>query len=245
MNTNSNVYTVIYTTLICVIVAAVLAFASQSLKPRQDANEKAETIRQILTAAQFEFDASSNEAILGFYKSNIAEAFLVDADGQKTGTLDTKTAQIYGVSDLKAQNYNIKGEADYNLPVYIFKNGTTVLPIYGAGLWGPVWGYIALDSSCTQIAGAYFDHESETPGLGGKIKDDPEFRGQFAGKTVNTADEVPFYIVKGGAPAGQTNAIDAISGATMTSKGLDEAINIWLKAYANYAAAANNTTEEE
>ncbi len=243
MNTNSNVYTVIYTTLICVLVAAVLAFASQSLKPKQEANEKAETIRQILTAAQFDFNASSNDAILDFYKANISEAILVDADGAKVGSLSTKDAQVYGVSDLKAQNYNIKGDTDYALPVYIFNNGTTVLAIYGAGLWGPVWGYIALDGSCTQIAGAYFDHESETPGLGGKIKDDPEFRAQFAGKTVNTADEVPFHIVKGGAPAGQTNAIDAISGATMTSKGLDEAINIWLKAYANYAAGAKTTEE--
>ena len=243
MNTNSNVYTVIYTTLICVIVAAVLAFASQSLKPKQQANEKAETIRQILTAAQFEFDASSNDAILGFYKENIAESILVDAEGNTVGKLNTADAQIYGVSDLKAQNYNIKGATDYTLPVYIFKNGTTVLPVYGAGLWGPVWGYIALDSTCTNIAGAYFDHESETPGLGGKIKDDPDFRAQFAGKTVDTAAEVPFRIVKGGAPADQTNAIDAISGATMTSKGLDEAINIWLKAYANYAAGAKTTEE--
>ena len=216
MNTNSNVYTVIYTTLICVIVAAVLAFASQSLKPRQDANEKAETIRQILTAAQFEFDASSNEAILGFYKSNIAEAFLVDADGQKTGTLDTKTAQIYGVSDLKAQNYNIKGEADYNLPVYIFKNGTTVLPVYGAGLWGPVWGYIALDSSCTQIAGAYFDHESETPGLGAKCTSDTHFIDQFKGW--DPAQKSLSVRKDGG-------EVDAITASTITSRAYSAAIS--------------------
>ena len=80
----------------------------------------------------------------------------------------------------------------------------------------------------------YFDHASETPGLGGKIKDDPSFRAAFAGKTLNMAGSKHFEIVKGGAPAGQTNAIDAISGATMTSKGLEAAINNWLGAYKNY-----------
>ena len=83
--------------------------------------------------------------------------------------------------------------------------------------------------------GAYFDHESETPGLGGKIKDDPAFRAQFKGKTVDFNDsKAAFSIVKGGAPSGKSNAIDAISGATMTSRGLDEAINTWLKAYKSY-----------
>ena len=239
MNTNSNVYTVIYTTVVCVLVAAILALVSSSLKPKQDANEKAETISQILTAAQFgeksEWQAKGNAAVLDFYKQNIAEAVLIDADGNKAGELSASDAAVYGKSELKAQNYSIKDGKDMKLPVYIFKNGVSVIPVYGAGLWGPVWGYIALQSDLQTIAGAYFDHESETPGLGGKIKDDPAFRGQFKGKTVDFNDsKAAFSIVKGGAPAGKANAIDAISGATMTSKGLDEAINVWLKAYKAY-----------
>lgn len=238
MNTNSNVYTVIYTTIVCVLVAAILAFASQALKPMQDANEKAETIKQILTAAQFDFDASSNDAVLSFYKKNAAKAILVDAAGNKTGELNTKNAAICSTSDLKAQNYGVKDGKDFSIPVYIFKNGTSVLAIYGAGLWGPVWGYIAVDKTGLNIVGAYFDHASETPGLGGKIKDDPAFRGQFPGKRLDFSDAKTFEIVKGGAPEGKANAIDAISGATMTSKGLDEAINEWLGAYRNYILKA-------
>ena len=81
---------------------------------------------------------------------------------------------------------------------------------------------------------------SETPGLGGKIKDDPAFRAQFKGKSVDFNDsKAAFSIVKGGAPAGKANAIDAISGATMTSKGLDEAINVWLGAYKAYLTKTN------
>ena len=239
MNTNSNVYTVIYTTVVCVLVAAILALVSSSLKPKQDANEKAETISQILTAAQFgeksEWQAKGNAAVLDFYKQNIAEAVLIDADGNKAGELSASDATVYGKSELKAQNYNVKDGKGLKVPVYIFKNGVSVIPVYGAGLWGPVWGYIALNSDLETIAGAYFDHESETPGLGGKIKDDPAFRAQFKGKKVDFSDpKGAFSIVKGGAPAGKANAIDAISGATMTSKGLDEAINVWLGAYKAY-----------
>ena len=238
MNTNSNTYTVIYTTIVVVLVAAVLAFVSQKLGPMQAANEKAETISQILTAAQFgekeHWQETGNAKTIEFYKENIQTAVLFDAEGKEIGALDCSDAQIYSTSELKAQNYNIKDEdkkADLKVPVYQFSNGTVVVPVYGAGLWGPIWGYIALASDFKTVVGAYFDHESETPGLGGKIKDDPAFRTQFAGKEIDFSDELPFSVIKGGVPEGKTNAVDAITGATMTSKGLSAAIAEWLKAY--------------
>lgn len=235
MNTNSNVYTVIYTTVVVVLVAAILAFVSQKLGPMQAANEKAETVSQILTAAQFgekeHWSEIGNKATLDFYKENIASSILVDIDAKEVGALDFSDAQIYSTSELKAQNYNIKDGSALSLPVYQFKNGTMVFPVYGAGLWGPVWGYIAVANDFKTIVGAYFDHEGETPGLGGKIKDDPAFRAQFAGKIIDFTDSKPFSIVKGGAPEGKLDAVDAITGATMTSKGLDAAIVNWLNAY--------------
>ena len=156
MNTNNNLYTVIYTTLIVVVVAALLAFVSQSLKGKQEANEKADTISQMLTAS----------------------GFGTKAEFQKMGNADLDLSKVYSPSELKRQNYNIKGTGtgEAELPVFIFKDGTTVVPIYGAGLWGPVWGYIAFEKNSNVIKGAYFDHESETAGLGAKIKDDPEFQ---------------------------------------------------------------------
>lgn len=240
MNTNNNVYTVIYTTVVCVLVAAVLAFVSQSLKPRQEANEKAETISQILAAAQFDCAQMSNDEIIAFYKENIASSKLVDAEGKTTDELDMASAEVYSVSDLKKQNYNIKDGAklaDATLPVYVFNNGITVIPVYGAGLWGPVWGYVAFESDLETIKGAYFDHSGETPGLGGKIKDDPAFREAFAGKKAIFGEGNPFNIVKGGAPAEMENGIDAITGATMTSKGVEDAINVWFEAYRPYLLA--------
>lgn len=236
MNTNSNTYTVIYTAIVVVIVAAVLSFVSQKLGPMQAANEKAETVSQILTAAGFgdkeSWAEKGNVATLDFYRDNAEVAYLVKRDGSAVRNLDINAVEIYSVSALKAQNYLIKGGEDFELPVYTFKNGIKVIPVYGAGLWGPVWGYIALNPDNRSIVGAYFDHEGETPGLGGKIKDDPSFRAQFAGKRIDYSDVEPFSIVKGGAK-GKANAVDAITGATMTSKGLDAAIVEWLGAYEN------------
>ncbi|MBR6931811.1 MAG: FMN-binding protein [Bacteroidales bacterium] len=246
MNTNNNLYTVIYTTLIVVVVAALLAFVSQSLKGKQEANEKADTISQMLTASGFgtkaEFQKMGNVAVLARYAEEIGKAYTVNVSGEKVTDLPLDV--VYSPKELKRQNYNIKGGSNKTgepeLPVFEFKNGITVVPVYGAGLWGPVWGYIAFEKNSNVIKGAYFDHESETAGLGAKIKDDPEFQHEFNGETADFAGTDVFGIVKGGAPKDANgkslvdNKIDAITGATMTSQGLEAAIDTWLGTYAKY-----------
>ncbi|NLZ19839.1 MAG: NADH:ubiquinone reductase (Na(+)-transporting) subunit C [Bacteroidales bacterium] len=248
MNTNSNLYTVIYTTLVVVVVAAVLAFTATKLKPSQDANAKAETLRQMMSAAQIkptdELYATRNAGILQLYADNIREAYTINLDGQKVGTLSTGRSDIGLVDNLKPQNKAIKDGGDATLPVYIFKNGVIVIPVYGAGLWGPVWGYIAFQPDGKTIAGAYFDHESETPGLGAKIKDEAWFREKFEGKQVAFGEEPAFNLSKNAEATGAANAVDAITGATMTSKGLNEALNIWFKAYGKHFQANVNAEEE-
>ena len=246
MDTNNNIYTVVYTAIIVVVVAGILAAAATFLKPSQQANIKAETISQMLQAAQFETAGLNNAQKLDKYAEEIDRAFTVDAAGAKVRDLDIDRKNIELVDNLKAQNYAIAGKAGYELqlPVYILKNGVTIIPCYGAGLWGPVWGYLAIEPDGGTIKGAYFDHESETAGLGSRIKDDPAFRAQFVGRRIAWGDEKQFAIVKGGAPEDQDNAIDAITGATMTSKGLDAAINTWLSAYEPYFTAGQNKEEE-
>lgn len=241
MNTNGNAYTVIYSTIIVVLVAAMLAYASMALKPKQDANAKAETISQMLTAAQFytkdECSSMGNDKVLEAYSKNIKSAFAINAQGQKIRDLRTDVDKIELIDNLKAQDKNIREKKDVELPVYIFtKDGkdVTVVPCYGAGLWGPIWGYLAFSQDDKTFVGAYFDHASETPGLGAKIKDDPSFRAEFVGKAADYNASPIFSIVKGGAPKDQQNAIDAITGATMTSKGLSAAIDTWLAAYKPY-----------
>lgn len=253
MNTNSNVYTVIYTTIIVVVVAAVLAFASSSLKSKQTANIKAETLSQMMTAAGLgdkeSFSKMGNDAVLSTYSDNIEEAFAINVKGEKVRDLKTAKNEIELIDNLKPENKAILNGGEAHLPVYKFKSGVTVIPVYGAGLWGPIWGYIALQPDLKTIVGAYFDHESETPGLGAKIKDEASFKEQFKGKVFDLEDSsVLFEIVKGGAPEGSENKVDAISGATMTCNGLNKAINTWVGAYANYlkntAPAAEEMVEE-
>jgi len=253
MNTNSNVYTVIYTTIIVVVVAAVLAFASSSLKSKQTANIKAETLSQMMTAAGLgdkeSFSKMGNDAVLSTYSDNIEEAFAINVKGEKIRDLKTAKNEIELIDNFKPENKAILNGGEAHLPVYKFKSGVTVIPVYGAGLWGPIWGYIALQPDLKTIVGAYFDHESETPGLGAKIKDEASFKEQFKGKVFDLEDSsVLFEIVKGGAPEGSENKVDAISGATMTCNGLNKAINTWVGAYANYlkntAPAAEEMVEE-
>lgn len=249
MNTNSNAYTVIYTTLVVVVVAALLAFTAMKLKPSQDANAKAETLRQMMSAAQIkptdELYATKNAGILQLYADNIGEAYTIGLDGKKSGTLSTDKNSIGLVDNLKPQNKAIKDGGDAKLPVYVFKNGVIVIPVYGAGLWGPVWGYVAFQPDFKTIAGAYFDHESETPGLGAKIKDEAWFREKFIGKQVAFGSEPLFRLAKNAEASGAANAVDAITGATMTSKGLGDALNVWFKAYEKHFENAITTKEEE
>ena len=240
MNTNSNTYTVIYSIILVVVVAAVLAFAAMFLKPTQDANVKKDTIGQILTAATF---AGVEDAkILDTYKAEIESAILVNLEGEKVGDLNIEDCEVYGTSDLKRQ---IAAEQK-SLPVYIFKNGYTVVPCYGAGLWGPIWGYVGLEKDLKTIKAVCFGHKGETPGLGAKIADEPWFAESFVGKTIGDG-ELLFEVCKpANTQVDASNHIDAISGATITSQALGVTLNQWFGFYRNYLAknAAQDVVED-
>ena len=227
MNTNSNTYTVIYSIILVVVVAAVLAFAAMFLKPTQDANVKKDTISQILTAATI-----NGEDILGTYQKEIESAILVDINGNKVGDLNVADCEVYGTSDLKRQ---IAADQK-SLPVYIFKNGITVVPCYGAGLWGPIWGYIGFEGDLETIKAVCFGHKGETPGLGAKIADEPSFAEAFVGQQVGTG-EILFEVAKPANRQTEKNGVDAISGATITSQALGKTLNQWFGFYQNYFAA--------
>ena len=237
MNTNSNTYTVIYSIILVVVVAAVLAFAAMFLKPTQEANVKKDTISQILTAATF---AGVEDAkILDTYKTEIEAAILVNLEGETVDTLNIEDCEVYGTSDLKKQ---IAAEQK-SLPVYIFKNGFTVVPCYGAGLWGPIWGYVGLEKDLKTIKAVCFGHKGETPGLGAKIADEPSFAESFVGKTIGEG-EILFEVCKpANTQVAAENHIDAISGATITSQALGFTLNQWFGFYKNYFA--NNAAKDE
>ena len=235
MNTNSNTYTVIYSIILVVVVAAVLAFAAMFLKPMQEANVKKDTIGQILTAATVQ-----GEDILATYQQEIESAILVDINGEKVGDLDIASCEVYDNSALKRQTI----AEEKALPVYIFKNGITVVPCYGAGLWGPIWGYIGFEGDLKTIKAVCFGHKGETPGLGAKIADEPSFAESFIGQQVGTGN-ILFEVAKPANRQTENNGVDAISGATITCQALGKTLNQWFGFYQNYLAANAAACQQE
>lgn len=250
MNTNSNTYTVVYSIILVVVVAAVLAFTAVTLKPQQETNIKVETISKILTAAglyssEQEF---TNQQIMQCYSDNISEAVVINAEGDVVDRMSTDVSKITikNQSDLKAQ-YDImkkvlagdaKAKEKLEIPVYIFNvdgKRLQIVPCYGAGLWGPIWGYLAFEEDMNTVSGAVFDHKGETPGLGAEIATE-DFRSHFAGKQITDRNGrfTSIKVMKGGAPEDDINGVDAISGGTITSQALEITMKTWLEFYLPY-----------
>ncbi|NLA25496.1 MAG: NADH:ubiquinone reductase (Na(+)-transporting) subunit C, partial [Bacteroidales bacterium] len=137
-----------------------------------------------------------------------------------------------------------KKETERQLPVFIAKldNGTTkhIFPLHGKGLWGPIWGYVALNDDMNTIYGCVFAHKGETPGLGAEI-DTKDFQNKFNGKQIfNSNNElVSIKLTKEGQNVIPEHSVDAISGGTITSRGLEEMIEDCLKMYLNYFKKVN------
>jgi len=217
INVNGNVYTVIYSIVIVVIVAVLLTIAATALKPAQQRNmeiEKKENILKVVGKAQ-DAGTVSNKAkyIEDEYEKYIVDSYVVDEAGnRKAGNAFT--------TELKAEL--AKPANERNLPVFVCKIGEQtryVIQLYGKGLWGPIWGYIAFESDFNTIAGVVFDHEGETPGLGAEIVTE-HFQKQFEGKEIFDSNNLVSITIQ--KPGGTLNnhKVDGLSGGTITSKGV-------------------------
>ena len=215
MNTNSNSYTIIYAAIMVVIVAFLLAFVSSSLKETQYKNVEQDTKKQILSAINVT-DVKDAEAEFAKYE---VKDMLMQADGTLAPYTD-------------AFQVSYKGEiAEKRFHVFECKvDGATkyILPIYGAGLWGPIWGYVALNEDKDTVYGVYFSHAGETPGLGAEIAT-PKFQAQFAGKKVTENGAIGLTVAKNGKVTKPEYEVDGISGGTITSQGVDAMLKDCLK----------------
>lgn len=232
MNKQGNVYTIIYIIVLVVVVGTALAFTSISLRDRQQANADADKMRQILASVLVNPEPSE---IIGTYRGIVKESFVVNDRGERVGD------DAFGVN-VAEQSKLPAGER--MLPVYVctLADGAVkyVLPVYGAGLWGPIWGYVSVDADGSTVYGAYFAHQGETPGLGAEIEK-PAFSSQFQGKTLFKNDVfLPVAVVKAGQkPAGDEDYVDGISGGTITSKGVGAMIDNCLSPYAAFLSTLN------
>ena len=222
MNTNKNSYTFIYASVMVIIVAFLLAFVSSVLKPIQQKNVELDKKKQVLAALNiFEKDAEA------------AYATYVKAD-QLLATDGSVAAENGGFA---VENAAVNAE---NLPLYVCEvEGETkyVLPLYGAGLWGPIWGYVALNADKETIYGVYFSHAGETPGLGAEITNREKFQVPFIGKKALNADnEVVISVVKNGKVQNPDTEVDGISGGTITSQGVDAMLKSSIGLYKAFLA---------
>jgi Na+-transporting NADH:ubiquinone oxidoreductase subunit C len=235
MDTNSNTYTFIFATVMVVVVAALLSLAATSLQPKQAENVKRENWQNILKSIDVEVSREDAEEA---YNSHVTEELVI------------RNGQV--VDDIKAFDVKIKDEVkkpleERNNPLYIArKNGETfyIIPLRGGGLWGPIWGYIALEKDIATVYGANFDHKSETPGLGAEINT-AKFYTQFKEKRI-LGDDGAFKsvaVVKGGASG--PHQVDGISGGTITSEGVSEMLKNCLAGYIDYLKARSPKQEEE
>jgi len=230
----SNLYTFIYASVMVIIVAAVLSFAATQLKPYQEKNiaiaKKLDILKSVNLGEDINNADDRDSYIEEQFGKYISESVVVNGNGEVLEGIDAFEIEIKGEL--------AKESADMNLPVFICTkdNGETnyILPVYGKGLWGPLWGYIALNDDMSSVYGVTFDHKAETPGLGAEINKD-FFMDPFVGKTIFNAsgDFVSISIVKGGA-GNNPSGVDAISGGTITSKALEETIKVCLSNYIAY-----------
>ena len=246
-NVNSVAYTLKIALILCAICSVVISGAAVVLKPMQTANQILDRNKNILIAAGM-FDPAVNTnadvaAMFERFNARIVDldsgTFLSEEDAQRLG-LDPQTYDETAARNDPALSDALSGEDDVaNIrrrvryaTVYTIDNPdgsfeSVVLPVSGYGLWGIMYGYLALEGDGNTIQGIGFYDHKETPGLGGEISN-PRWQAQWPGKQVYADDSaaVAFEVVKGG---GQGNSqVDALSGATLTSRGVENMIAFWL-----------------
>jgi len=209
-----------------VFVALLLAFTSESLRSFQKKNEANDKRRQILRSVNV---PASGAEIEKKYNELIRESFIVNEKGQKVD------GDAFTVDPAKMFTENM-------YPVFVANvNGQTkyVLAMHGAGLWGPIWGYIAMNDDGNTVFGTDFSHQGETPGLGAEIATH-DFSAQFSGKQLfRNGMFTSVAIVKPGKSVQGQDYVDGISGGSITSVGVDHMIRESLERYVEFLKTVN------
>jgi Na+-transporting NADH:ubiquinone oxidoreductase subunit C len=209
-----------------VLVAALLAFTSESLRSYQKKNEANDKRQQILRSVNVSVSGSGTEAK---YSELIRESFLVNDRGERVDgdAFATDAAKMFSENAYPVFVADVDGQRKY------------ILAMSGAGLWGAIWGYVSVDEDKNTVFGTDFSHQGETPGLGAEIST-AAFSSRFQGKQLFKNDEFKSVaIVKPGKTAPGQDYVDGISGGTITSNGVDRMIRNSLKSYVGFLNAKN------
>ncbi|SOE22556.1 Na+-transporting NADH:ubiquinone oxidoreductase subunit C [Spirosomataceae bacterium TFI 002] len=226
---HNNRYTFLFAIGISCITAVILVLTSQTLKPLQEVNIALDKKSSILKSVGI-YTTESAE-IESIYNSSVTE-MVVNSQGEVLEALNADKIQM--------KNEVKKADAERSLPLYVY-NGEDgkyyIVPMYGVGLWGPIWGYVSIQDDFNTVNGSFFDHKGETPGLGAEISE-IAFQDQFKGKKMlnDQNNFISVHVVKSSAKVeyGNEHRVDAISGGTITSVGVDEMIANCVEPYYAY-----------
>ncbi len=239
INKDGNAYILVYTTVIVVIVALLLSITSGALKARQNTNVELDKKKQILSSLPAVVLEDADAAQI--YAENIKHIYVLDPNGDIKKDLDPVGDFNYaaGENELLIYMAEINQETKW------------IIPMNGKGLWGAIWGYIALDDDRNTVNGVFFSHASETPGLGANITT-TAFRSQFEGKhLMQNGTFASIAVMKAGQHAAGQDQVDALSGGTITCKGVETMLRTSIAPYEPFLKKIetnvnnNRTTAEE
>ncbi|UOX34391.1 NADH:ubiquinone reductase (Na(+)-transporting) subunit C [Flavobacterium sediminilitoris] len=230
--TDSNLYTIIFSVILVVVVGSLLAFFASATKEMRDNNDKVKTQMDILSAMGIDSDRTNATETFNKY---IKEQFVIE--GEKV----TEDKEAYLIN-IKKELDNAKQGKVQKLPLFVGeKEGKKIyiVPVRGNGLWDAIWGYVALNDDLKSINGVYFDHKGETPGLGANITEaffEDDFKGEmifdaegnYKSVEISKSNGDPNNVDK------SDNQVDAISGATITGNGVGAMLKSGIKLYLPY-----------
>ena len=245
-NVNSVSYTIRVALVLCAMCSVLISGAAVLLKPMQAANQILDRNRNILIAAGM-YDPAVNtnadvQSMFERFNARIVDldtgSYLTDEQMSELGidpltyneAVSRNDPALSAALSSDEDTANIRRRVRY-ATVYSIESAegayeTVVLPVSGFGLWGIMYGYLAIEGDGNTIRGIGFYDHKETPGLGGEISN-PRWQAQWPGKQIfDTAGDVAFELVKGGGEG--ESQVDALSGATLTSRGVENMIAFWL-----------------
>ena len=247
----SNLYIIIFSAILTIVLGGMLSGTSVLLKPLQDKQVELDTKKKILGAVMDISSIEDPNEILALYKKKVSST-VVDASGDWMEK-DAKGNLLVAEKIDFQKNHNkfkkMPNERPYPIFMFMSEDGATVeayiFPVFGAGLWDWISGFVALDSDLNTVKGVAFDHKSETPGLGARITEE-KVKSRYVGKKLfDAAGELKSVnMVKGekGLPL-DDHHIDGLSGATLTGKGVNAMLLDYFKYYSTFIQKTNSKKE--
>jgi Na+-transporting NADH:ubiquinone oxidoreductase subunit C len=241
---NSNAFTFGFAIAMVIVVGSTLAILVTYLRPFQEKNAKDKTMISILGAINVDATRENAQELFDKY-IKLDDSFILNSEGE----VIERGKSTFDVDIKKEYKDKTIAVADRQYPLYIGdKDGDIyyIMPMAGAGLWGPIWGYAAVGEDQSTFYGVRFNHKAETPGLGAEISSYSKFQEQWEGKKMRNPDGSFHPILVSKTPSDPNNvyAVDGITGGTITSKDLEEMVNRSLSVYAKYFNSSNNQPVE-